>query len=44
MLPKEGSASGPRFTPGLGLMAALAAIALLAIGLLPGALGSLAGG
>jgi NADH-quinone oxidoreductase subunit N len=44
MLPKEGHAHGPRFTPGLGLMAALAALALLVLGVLPGTLGALAGG
>lgn len=44
MLPKEGAAPGPRFSPGLGLMAALAALALLALGVLPGALGALTGG
>jgi hypothetical protein len=44
MLPKDGNAPGPRFSPGLGLMAALAALALLALGVLPGTLGALAGG
>jgi NADH-quinone oxidoreductase subunit N len=44
MLPKEAGAAGPSFSWPLGLLCATAALALLALGVLPNGLAALAGG
>lgn len=44
MLPRESSSTAPRFTLPLGLLAAIAALGLLALGVLPAGLGVLSGG